>query len=98
MGLIVNKVAHRHWRQACRKCNNQYATAKKKYSTPRNLIEKLLGYCPCCEKYFRFSTKTKRRSSAYVEEADNWLTACKECQDMDDAYFADLWDQYYSSI
>ena len=98
MGLTINRVTHRLWRQACRKCNREYAEAKKKYRRHRSLVEKLFGYCPCCERWFRYSVKTKRRASAYCEEAKNWLTACKECHEEDDAYFADLWDQYYSSI
>ena len=62
------------------------------------LIKKLLGYCPCCERYFRWPVTTQRRNTQYIEESANWLTACKACHEEDDAYFADLWDQYYSSI
>jgi hypothetical protein len=98
MGLIINKVTHRYWRQACRKAHSEYTDAKKKYSTPRSLIKKTFGYCPCCEKYFRLGVKTKRRNTSYVEESENWLTACKECHSKDEAYFADLLEQYYNSI
>ena len=98
MGLIVNKVTHRYWRQACRDSMRKYEEAKKKYEQPRSLFDKLFGYCPCCERHFRYSVKTKRRNTAYAEESDNWLTACKECHSKDEAYFADLWEQYYSSI
>lgn len=98
MGLTTNRVTHRQWRQACRICNRKYLDAKNKYKHPRSLFEKIFGYCPCCERYFRFGVKTQRRASAYCDESENWLTACKECHEQDDAYFADLWDQYYSSI
>ena len=43
MGLTINKVTHRHWRQACRKCNREYAEAKKKYSRHRSLVENFLA-------------------------------------------------------
>ncbi len=62
------------------------------------LFRTLLGYCPCCEKYFRWPVTTQRRNTQYVEESANWLTACKECHEEDDAYFDDMWAQYYSSI
>lgn len=98
MGLTANRVTHRLWRQACRSSHSKYLEAKNKYKQPRSLFEKIFGYCPCCESWFRYGVKTKRRVSSYVEESENWLTACKECQEKDDVYFADLWDQYYSSI
>ena len=90
MGLIKHR--------SCITCKKEYATDRKKYQKQRSLIKKLLGFCPCCERYFRYSITTQRRNTAYVEEADNWLTSCKECHNEDDAYFADLWDQYYESI
>ena len=62
------------------------------------VIKRLLGYCPCCERYFRWPVTTKRRNTQYVEESANYLTACKECHKLDDEYFDDLWNQYYSSI
>ena len=72
--------------------------AIKKYKQYRNIFQRLLGYCPCCERYFRWPVTTSRRNTQYVEEASNYLTACKECHAEDDAYFDDLWNQYYSSI
>ena len=90
MGLIKNK--------ASIKCKKEYIADQKNYHKHRSLIKTLLGYCPCCERYFRYGITTQRRNTAYVEEADNWLTSCKECHDEDDSYFADLWDQYYESI
>ena len=63
----------------------------------RNLIQKLFGYCQCCGKWLRI-VKTERRMTRYVDDVDNWLTACKECQKRDDEYWADMWEQYYGSI
>jgi cytochrome c553 len=91
MGLIKN-------RREYFECNKKYRAAKRKYQQHRNIFKKLLGYCPCCNRYLRYPVTTERRNTAYVEEASNWLTACNNCHDEDEAYFADLWDQYYSSI
>ena len=85
-------------KKACRDCSRQYRAAKKKYAQHRNIIQKLFGYCPCCERYFRFGVKTQRRATAYVNEDLNWLTACRVCHEDDDEYYADLWEQYYGSI
>lgn len=84
--------------KVCKECHKQYKAAQKKYQQHRTIFEKLLGYCPCCERYFRRSIKTTRRNTAYVNEPDNWLTACKKCHIEDEAYFDDLWEQYYGSV
>ncbi len=83
---------------SCKSCTKEYRTTAKRYQTHRNIFKKLFGYCPCCERYFRYFVKTSRRNTQYCDEASNWLTACKECHKEDDAYFNDLWQSYYSSI
>ena len=85
-------------KKACRDCHKKYKAAQKKYQQHRNILKKLLGYCPCCERYFKYNIKTQRRNTAYCDESQNWLTACKACHIEDEAYFADLWEQYYGSI
>lgn len=85
-------------KSACKTCTKKYRAAQKRYAEYRNIFKIIFGYCPCCESYFRYGIKTQRRNTAYVEEAKNWLTACRVCHEEDEAYFADLWDQYYSSI
>jgi cytochrome c553 len=83
---------------ACKSCYKEYKAAAKKYREHRNLFQVILGYCPQCGRFFRWSVKTERRHTQYCEEASNWLTACRECHEEDDAYYDDLWNQYYSSI
>ena len=83
---------------ACKACTQKYRVTEKRHQTHRNIFQKLLGYCPCCERYFRWRITTQRRNTQYVEESANWLTACKDCHNEDDAYFDDLWQSYYSSI
>ena len=85
-------------KKACKNCAKTYMAAQKMYSEYRNIFKKLLGYCPCCERYFRYNIKTHRRNTAYCEESKNWLTACKECIEEDRYYFAELWNDYYSGI
>ena len=82
----------------CRKCSKEYRAKARKYKQHRNTFKVLFGYCPHCERWFRWSVKTQRRHTQYCEEASNWLTACKDCHYEDDEYFDDLWEQYYSSI
>ncbi len=76
----------------------EYTKEMNKYSIRVPLWKRLLGYCPRCERYFRYNVKTVRRNTAYVEESNNWITACKECREDDYEYFAELWNDYYSSI
>lgn len=69
----------------------------KKYAIRRTFWKRVLGYCPTCDRYFRYPVTTYRRNTAYCEERDNWLTACEECHEEDFAYFKELWDVYNSS-
>ena len=69
----------------------------KRYATKRSLIKKMLGYCPCCEQWFKWPVTTERRHTQYCEESNNYLTACPDCQYEDDAYFDELWKDYYAS-
>jgi hypothetical protein len=58
--------------------------------------KQLLGYCPCCGRYFRWPVTTERRCTEYSEPKNNYLTACKECHREDDDYYNDLWKEYYA--
>jgi hypothetical protein len=91
MGLTYKSIA-------CKTCHKEFKIESKKYRQQRSIFRIVFGYCPCCERYFRWRVKTRRRNTAYAKEADNWLTSCKACKEEDYAYFADLWDQYYGSI
>lgn len=81
-----------------KQCIKEHKEAKKKYCIKRKWWQVLLGYCPWCCRYFRYKVKTIRRNCQYVDERNNWMTACEECRDNDYEYFADLWNTYYSSI
>lgn len=76
----------------------EYVDAKYKYAVKLPWYKKILGYCPWCKRYFRYEVKTERRNSAYVDEASNWITACKSCRELDEEYFASLWEDYYGGL
>jgi hypothetical protein len=57
----------------------------------------LLGYCPCCRSYFKWSVTTERRLTEFSDPRSNYLTACKECHYEDDSYYEELWKEYNAS-
>lgn len=75
----------------------EYIKKKRKYAKKVKWWQKILGYCPRCNRYFRYTVKTQRRNTQYGEESSNWITACEECRDDDFEYFQELWDYYNSS-
>ncbi len=72
----------------------KYIEAEKLFRTKLPWWKLLLGYCPCCGRYFRWRVTTERRHTEYHELKANYLTACKECHEEDDAYFDELWKEY----
>lgn len=70
---------------------------EKKYRAKRSLLKVLLGYCPCCGRYFRWPITVARRHTQYCEESNNYMTACVECHEEDNAYYDELWRDYYAS-
>ena len=67
---------------------------EKQYREKRSLWKVLLGYCPCCGLYFTWPVTTERRHTQYCDEANNYMTSCKECHEEDNAYFDELWREY----
>ena len=52
----------------------------------RNFIQRIFGYCPCCDKWLRIVTM-QRRMTHYINDEKNWLTACKQCHKEDYAHW-----------
>ena len=69
----------------------------ERYTVHRKWWQRLLGYCPCCGRYFRYPITTERTLTAYVDDSENWLTACKECHRDAYEYYSELWDWYYAT-
>lgn len=61
----------------------------------KTIINKLLGRCDHCGRYFKYP-KRRRMSTAYVEEEANYCVECKECFIETQEYWADMWRDYYS--
>lgn len=62
----------------------------------RHWLQKFLGYCPCCGRWFQDVT-SQRRLTEYENEESNYLMACKECHEEDDAYWEERWAEYNAS-
>lgn len=67
---------------------------EKQYREKRSLWKILFGYCPCCDRYFRWPITTERRLTQYCDAKNNYMTACKECHKEDYDYYAELWKEY----
>jgi hypothetical protein len=37
----------------------------------------------------------RRQGTAYVDDELNWATLCPECQERNDAYWNEMWDEFY---
>ena len=71
---------------------------KRKKMDKRNWYLKMFGFCPYCGRWFRFGVKLRRQNTAYYKEEDNWIAACPDCFDEIEEYWAERWQEYYSSI
>ena len=74
--------------------NGKYLENVKLYRAKLPWWKWLLGYCPCCERYFRWPITTERRLTEYCDSKSNYMTACKECHYEDDTYYAERWEEY----
>lgn len=39
----------------------------------------------------------RRRNTQYIDEEDNWVFMCDECFEAECAYWAERWEDYYTS-
>ena len=39
-----------------------------------------------------------RRGTAYEDDERNWVVLCPRCQEMDDEYWREQWEEYYNSV
>lgn len=59
----------------------------------RTFFEWLFGYCPCCGRWFQYSTKRRRQSTSYEDDKSNYIICCKECFfDIED-YWDEQWEE-----
>ena len=57
--------------------------------------KKKLLKCQFCEKVDIDVIRYHQRT-AYADEKMNWVNACSECKKVNDKYWNDMWNQYYS--
>lgn len=62
----------------------------------RKLLDRLLGYCPYCHKYFKKGVSNHRRPTNYNQSSLNFLFACNECRDRDVEQLMELGYQYFN--
>ena len=55
------------------------------------------GFCPMCL-HWKTTIELRRQMTQYTDDASNWMTQCRECQDYADDYWAERWRDYYSDI
>ena len=71
--------------------------ARPREGDHRSWFQRLFGYCPHCEQWFRSGVKRRRQNTAYVDEESNYITTCIDCYDEIQALWAEMWDEYYKS-
>ena len=60
----------------------------------RNNLQRLLGYCPQCGRWFR-RVRTARQNTAYVDDKLNFFTGCRACEEENDRNWTEMWNEYY---
>lgn len=60
------------------------------------LLAILTQRCPVCHTWFSHPF-ISRMNTAYAEDELNWNCMCKKCWAEDDAYWDELWKDYYNS-
>jgi len=53
------------------------------------------GYDVRCES---MNATRRRQNTAYEEDESNWNTLCEDCQVEVDEHWADMWNEYWSSV
>lgn len=61
----------------------------------KNIIKKILGYCPCCGRWFQYSTKRRRISIRYADKKARYYVCCKKCFDDLENEYEQRWERAY---
>ena len=43
------------------------------------------------------NAKRRRQNTQYVDDAQNWVTLCDKCMELNNEYWKDMWADYYSN-
>jgi hypothetical protein len=61
----------------------------------KKVIQRALGYCGMCGRYFVYP-KRRHMSTMYENEESNYITVCADCFEEVEEYWQERWDEYYS--
>lgn len=50
--------------------------------------------CQCCDNY---GATKRRQNTNYVDDEENFKTLCPKCQEENDKYWQERWNDYYSN-
>ena len=74
--------------------DNQSAERKASLSAPVGSVGvRCHGWDGPCDS---MDAKRRRQNTRYEDDAQNWVTLCDDCMKTNDAYWADMWANYYS--
>ena len=60
-----------------------------------SIFKRILGYCPCCRRWFQYNVKKRRQNTQYVEDSKNYITCCKKCFNEMEMYWDNIWNEFY---
>ena len=63
----------------------------------KKIIEKIFGKCGRCESWFVYPKK-RRTNTAYENDALNFTVECKMCYEHTEAYWEEMWKDYYNKL
>lgn len=61
----------------------------------KNAFRWLFGFCPCCGRWFQYSTKRRRLSAIYADKQARYSICCKECFDDLERHYQDRWEKVH---
>ena len=53
--------------------------------------------CPYCGNFMEH-VEYRRMNTQYVNAASNYITSCIPCFEESEAYWSDMWSEYYSGL
>ena len=51
-----------------------------------------------CEHCGSKNAEKRRQRTAYADDEKNWRTLCPKCQEENDEYWNEMWDDYYGVV
>ena len=74
-----------------------FRLVKVAFHKPYMLKAILTTRCPQCGRWFSFP-KIVEQNTRYHDEYSNYFCGCRYCEEENDRYWEDMWDDYYSKL